>query len=355
MRAIPFSCSGHPEALPPHAWHAPCSPRRSPAALSRGHYRCHIAEGVALHDQGDYDGAITKYREVLAADPDNTEALYEISYAQVAKGDYTGCIKTAEGALKKAKELRALLFTTLGSCWDLAGQPKKAIKTLEKGLREAPRDSGLLFNLAVVQLNSGKKAESRNSLERTLAEEPRHRTANLALGDLYQAEGKRVAAVLAYLRFLTLELETARAKAAAEATRGLLLAGVTDEGGGKITLLLSPPKKGDALAALDFMMGLAAASQHTEDQEKKSEAERLVHVVAQALAMVGESMTHKDNCFPCRVQLPALLELKQAEQLEAFAHLAFAPLKIPGSAEWLAANGTKVEAAKLWLAAANRR
>lgn len=313
-----------------------------------------IAEGVALHDQGDFDGAIAKYREVLASDPGNTVALYEISYAQLAKGDYTGCIKTAESALKKAKEFRAPIFVTLGSCWDLAGKPKKAVKLLEKGLRESPRDAGLLFNLAVVQVNSGKTAEARVTFERTLAEAPRHRTANLALGQLYQAEGKRVAAVLAYLRFLSLERDTERAKAAASAVRELLLAAVKDEGGGNITLLFSPPKEGDELAKFDFMMGLAAAVQHTEEQLEKSEAERLVDVVTGTLAMVSEAGTDSAKCFPCRAQLPFLLEMKQADHLEAFAHLAFASLELAGSAEWLAANGAKVEAVKQWLAAENQ-
>lgn len=331
------------------------------AQLSPGHAqapesdsaRATLAEGVALHQQGDYDGAIAKYRQVLAADPGNTMALYEISYAQLAKGDHTACIKTAESALKKAKEHRAMLFTTLGSCWDLAGEPKKAAKLLEKGLGEFPRDATLLYNLAVVHVRTGETTKARATLERTLAEAPRHRSANFGLGRMYQAEGKRVAAVLAYLRFLTLELETDRSKAVADGVRDLLLADVKDEGGGNITLLFSPPKEDDPLAKLDFMMGLAAAVQHTEEQLKKSEAERLVDVVTNTLAMVSEAGSDEAKCFPCRALLPFLLEMKRAEHLEAFTHSAFAPLELAGSAEWLAANAARVTAAKEWLAAKN--
>ena len=36
-----------------------------------------IKEGIALHDKGDYEGAVALYDEVLKTSPDHTMALYE--------------------------------------------------------------------------------------------------------------------------------------------------------------------------------------------------------------------------------------------------------------------------------------
>src|SRR6187551_2596988 len=54
-----------------------------------------IKEGVALHDKGDYDGAIRKYQEVLAENPASIEAIYELGYAYMAKQDFNKSLETA--------------------------------------------------------------------------------------------------------------------------------------------------------------------------------------------------------------------------------------------------------------------
>src|ERR1700674_4851872 len=56
-----------------------------------------IKEGVALHDQGDYDAAISRYEQVLRENPKNVEALYEMSFSYYLKKD---CQKSLEMAFK---------------------------------------------------------------------------------------------------------------------------------------------------------------------------------------------------------------------------------------------------------------
>src|ERR1041384_3213851 len=65
-----------------------------------------IRDGIALHDKGNYDGAIAKYQEVLAENPDDALALYEISYSYSAKGDHQKSLDYAyKGAQYRSKHL----------------------------------------------------------------------------------------------------------------------------------------------------------------------------------------------------------------------------------------------------------
>jgi hypothetical protein len=42
-----------------------------------------VREGTALHDQKNYEGGIAEYRQVLAENPWEVNALYELSYSLV--------------------------------------------------------------------------------------------------------------------------------------------------------------------------------------------------------------------------------------------------------------------------------
>ena len=52
-----------------------------------------IREGIALHDKGDYDGAISRYEAVLRENPNNVQALHEMSFSYFAKKDYQKSIE----------------------------------------------------------------------------------------------------------------------------------------------------------------------------------------------------------------------------------------------------------------------
>src|SRR5262245_38343469 len=58
-----------------------------------------MERGLALHEAGDYDGAIAAYRSVLALDPGSVDAQYELTYSTFLKGDYPGTIALAEKAI----------------------------------------------------------------------------------------------------------------------------------------------------------------------------------------------------------------------------------------------------------------
>ena len=80
-------------------------------------------------------------------------------------------------------------------------------------------------------------AHSRAALERAVAQQPGDPAANFALGQSYAASGMRISALLADLRYLSLDSESERAVTVAKAIRAMLAQGVSKgkDGGIKIT------------------------------------------------------------------------------------------------------------------------
>lgn len=108
-----------------------------------------VTEGIALHDKGEYDKAIEKYKEALSLDPKNTGALYEMMYSYFSKQDYKEALRLSEEGAKEKGRFRPAFFMMIGNVQDQLGNPAAAIKAYEAGLKESPNDSLLHFNLGV--------------------------------------------------------------------------------------------------------------------------------------------------------------------------------------------------------------
>jgi len=76
-------------------------------------------------------------------DPDNIAYPYEIAYTHYLDKNYKGAIKILK-RLKKHGQVDDRILQMLGNCYDIEGNPDKAIKTYEAGLKLFP-NSGILY------------------------------------------------------------------------------------------------------------------------------------------------------------------------------------------------------------------
>lgn len=192
-----------------------------------------IAEGTALHDAGRYDEAIAKYLAVLAGDPSNGLASYELAYSYEAKGDYAKCIAVLKPLSVAESVLLPKILGSLGNCLDGAGDAQGALAAYRESLAIAPNAPNTLYNLGVTLVGQSKLDEARDVLKKELIARPGHASGHFALARVFEAQNFRAAAILEYLRFLALEPATPRAKIAATNLLTLLNLGVKDKGVGK--------------------------------------------------------------------------------------------------------------------------
>jgi len=132
---------------------------------------------LALHDSGDYSGAIAIYKELLKTAPENETVRYELTYSTLAKGDTTETIRLATEGARKPGPTQVRYFELLGNAYDAEHRTKEAVEAFKRGIKVDPSYAPIHFNLGVAyggSRNSRTHAKrSRTRSQRTRAM-PRH-------------------------------------------------------------------------------------------------------------------------------------------------------------------------------------
>lgn len=314
-----------------------------------------IREGVALHDKGNYEGAIAKYKQVLAENPWEVNALHELAFTQFLSKDYQGSLATARiGAQCRSQALPGF-YVAMANALDELGKRGDAIDIYKAAIKQNPNVALLHYNLAISLRASGKHAEAKAAVQKALRVNPNHPSSHVVLAALYQDMGHRIPAILAYSRYLLLEPESDRSMKVLPALLDLLNKGV---GKGKqaneITIFVGgTPKKGDEGDFMAVEMGmairLAAGLITVPDEVKKEPASPFQKLVA-LYAVMGEVLENSKpkGGFAATYYAPFFAALTKAGHTDAFAAAAFRAAQLEGSADWAKTNASKIEAFDGW-------
>jgi tetratricopeptide (TPR) repeat protein len=304
-----------------------------------------IQQAIALHDAGRYDEAIAIYKSVLADEPSNASAVYELALTYHAKQDFASCRALLEPRINQPTRTPASLYVVLGNCLDGAGESDKAIATYRKGLKLAPDDDQLLYNLGISLSSRGLNNEARELLKREVRLRPAHASGHLLLAKIFADQNFRAAAVAEYLRFLVLEPDTARSKPAAQTLLQLLNQGVEQKDAKKINVNIDPdsPKGEGDFSTFEMSMAIVSAGRFTEEDSKKSEFERTRSQVAATISILTE-LPATENNHTANVNVPFFAKLAEEKLVDALAGLALSSLRLEGFDEWLKANRNEVVA-----------
>lgn len=108
---------------------------------------------IDLMDNGDTKGAREYLEQAKELDPENPSYDYEIAFSYNIDKDYKKVIKTCE-KLTKHKNVFPKVYQMLGNAYDYDGNPKKAIKAYERGMKIFPNAGNLYLergNMDLVQ------------------------------------------------------------------------------------------------------------------------------------------------------------------------------------------------------------
>jgi tetratricopeptide (TPR) repeat protein len=311
-----------------------------------------VREGVTLHDKGDYDGAIRKYEEVLAENPANTLALYEMAYSYSAKKDYKKSNEVAyRGAQYKSEELPGF-YLLIGNNLDILGETQKAIDVYKKGIKLNPEVALFHFNLAIAYKNANKLDDAKKSLKTALVHNPQHPGSHLVLASILFNTGYRTPSLFAAARFLTLEPSTERSAPALKILTDVLRGGAAP---GKnpneinISLDMNAKKDEGDFTSIDLVLGLSGALGMSEKNKDKTQAQLLVEQMDTFLAILGEQTAKKNqSTFVFQYYVPYFVEMKQRGHVEAFVYHALQSSGMPGVKDWINANSGRVMQFLVW-------
>ena len=310
-----------------------------------------IKEGVALHDQGDYVGAIAKYQEVLKENPDNVLALYEMAYSFSAKKDYRKSLELAyKGAQYESQHLTGF-YLLIGNNLDVMGEPKKAIETYKKALTLKPTDHLLHYNLAVTYNNMGNQEEAKKSLKKALFTNPNHPSSHALLGTIWYKTHYKIPAMFAISRFLVTEPRSQRSANAFTVLREILGGGARKGENGQINIGvdLSGNKDEGDFGSIDLILGLTSAAGMTDKDKSKSEVQLFVDQLETILAIVSETDPKNDKSkFIWKYYIPYFVEMKKNNYVEPFAYYVSQTSNFAGVKQWLDTNSTRVNEFLNW-------
>ncbi len=322
-----------------------------------GDFDTRFAEGVRLHDAGQYEAAIALYRDLLKDYPKNPKILYELAYSSLSGGKPKDAVDYAARCLKQHSPYDSECHQMMGNAYDALGELTKGEKAFREGLKDAPHVARLHFNLGVNLMNQKKTADGIAEFQAGLQEDPAHPGSWRALGLASQIAGQRTRAFVALARFLTLEPDSQRSPAAASQLWDLLFEGVKStpkEEGGKpddVSITSPPPKEGDdPAAAQGLAISLVAASRYLDEWKDKSDAQFFAHAFGEVLAILtelDENAKTKDP-FWSVVALPYYRSAREAGHLEAMAYSVRRSLKEPETLGWLADHAEAVDRFRTW-------
>lgn len=189
-----------------------------------------IEEGIELHDKGQYQEAIEKYREVLKINPKSTIATYEMALSFLELKNYKDASKYSSMVINSNdKSLLVGAYCVKSEALAEMGEVDKAIDWLKEGLEKNGDNYLLHFNLAI---NYYKKNDLQNALTHVKKSIDYNKSASgpfLLYAYALKDSGLWVQSILATQMFLLLEPDSQRSKNAfQELLQTMLITSTTD-------------------------------------------------------------------------------------------------------------------------------
>lgn len=326
-------------------------PRRKASPTTDAH-RATVREGVALHERGDYDGAIAKYRSVLAESPDDVLPQYELAYTLMAKNDYQGVLEAARRGAEYDSPALGAFYVLIGTALDMLGESDDAKKAYENGIELAPDTASLYFNLAVTELKRKEADRARGHLKAAVALDPDLASGHYLLARAFYEGGYKVPALFAAARFLVLEPSSDRSAVAIEIVNEVLRGGLekgADAHTFNLTLDLNGKKDEGDFDMLLTAIGLTSAVKTLPENGDKSEAGRLVEQWETVLELAASADDKKTkSSFAYRYYLPYFVGLKSNKLVEPFVYYTMQSSSVPGVGAWLHDNEARANDLRAW-------
>ncbi len=112
-----------------------------------------IGQGVQLHEQGQYDEAIAKYKQAEKKAPKNALVKYEMAFSYHAKHEFDKALAYARAATKlDSKDIDENLYSLIGTIYDEKGMPDSALAVYREGFKKVPNSSNIPYNATITYM-----------------------------------------------------------------------------------------------------------------------------------------------------------------------------------------------------------
>jgi tetratricopeptide (TPR) repeat protein len=309
-----------------------------------------LKKGIALHDKGDYAGAIKIYDEILKQEPDNTEVLYEKTFSLIQQGSYQECVDLCKDIIKRFpdNEFNKGTYINYGTALDHLKKPEEAIQVYTEGINKYPKAALLYFNRAVTENIYKQTDKAIADLKTSISLNPFHTTSHLYLG-LLIASSNKTAAMMSLSTFLLIEPSGQRAERALTQLLNLAGSNVEKKDAKNITISLdsklvdSTVKMEDDFRSSEVAMSMLAALGFDKKNSKKNVAEKLSEQLSMIIGMISERKGGNQTGFYTSFYVPFLKSLKDGGYLETAGYLMCTASDEKEVKKWISKNKGKID------------
>ena len=314
-----------------------------------------VEQGVDLHDNGDYNGAVAKYREALKLDSVNLVAMGEIAYSlhMLNKDEESvfWCKKAI--AMYPDSSNTGWIYITLGNSLDGLDRGDEAIQVYNEGIKKFPNENMLHFNKGVALSMKGQFTEALTSMEISAKCNPRHPGTQNAMGYLLMGKKRIIPALMTFLRFMILEPTGKRAEDNLSLIMDLMGAHVEKTGKNDITIYFDPKNAGDNgdstsnnFSLVEMTLSLATALDFDKKYKKETAAERMIRKLDLMFSMLKNEDQREG--FYWEFYAPYFYALKEAGHVETLAYIVLASSKDAEVGKWLSGHKDEIDKFYEW-------
>ena len=308
-----------------------------------------VKEGIVLHDKGEFDKAIGKYKKALEIDSISPIVNYEIALSYFSKGNYENAIKHSNIILSKSNKYMLEAYMVYGSALDMMGKTKESIDLFKKAIKETEGNYLLYYNLG---LNYFKIEDFNNAEENILLAldlNPNHGSSHLMLANIHDNKGNKIQSLLASYYFLFLEPESRRSFDALITLQKNLVGNVTKDENkpNQINISISPDSDSE-FSGLELMLSMMIASNSTEMSNQKTKSEMFTENTKSFFKLIGEFKNEKNTGFYWDFYVPFFYDLAKTEHIEAFC-MYISQIGNKQSKKWIEENDYKLAKFDSWL------
>jgi tetratricopeptide (TPR) repeat protein len=307
--------------------------------------------GIALHDKGDYEGAIKIYDEVIKKDPHFFLAYYEKSLTLLAAGKYQDCADISKELLKQFPKENELLkvYCNYGTAMDYLEKPEEALKIYSEGIKKFPDNYNLYFNRGVTEYIQKDIEKATEDFKKSVSLNPMHASSHLYLAYCMQKKNK-VASIMSISTFLILEPTGKRAESGVQLLASLLGSNVEKKDEKNIVITMSPDmldtktKKEDDFHITEVTLTLGSALD-LGDKKDLNIAEKMKG----KLDVIGVIDDSKKKGFFTSFYVPFFKQMHADSLMRTAAYIMYASADDKDVKSWLDQNKSQVEAFYTWV------
>ncbi|MEP6748135.1 MAG: tetratricopeptide repeat protein [Bacteroidota bacterium] len=318
-----------------------------------------VEEGIAYHDKGDFDGAISKYDKALELDKDNLLALAEKSLSLLSLKKYDDAIVLCQKAIEKYPNQTALktVFVTYGNGLDALKKTDKSIEIYDEGIKMFPEYYQLYFNKGISLASVRKNDEALLCFQKSVSINPKHASSNNAIARLLYTQDKNIPSIFAFCRFLILEPQSDRAKGNLALLQKIVKGNVEQTGKNNITIKIDPKMledtasngkvKENSFSSTELILNMTSALDYDKKNSNKTDVEQFIRKFETICTSVEETKNNNFG-FYWEYYVPYFIELNKKKLIEPFAYIAFASSDKEDVSKWLKSHQTEIEKFYAW-------